>query len=150
MLGQQSQLHQLSELLLHQFETLLRMPLQFWLRTRGFAHPFFVGSSVDFGFGVLGDPMAIYAALTGNQRCVIYDQCAAADIDCGIGSCVNPTSSDQQPTCRCPSPLVLTSISTLRFDCLCPNPADFYDGTSCRSRPTTNPGRIRLFSHLIL
>lgn len=123
------------------------MSLQFWLCTQWFVDRFFFlcsrGLFLKREFYLLGDPLAIYSALTGNQQCMIYDQCAAAGIICGIGSCINPISSDQEPICQCPRPLVQIAVSTLSYDCLCPNASDFYDGYICRPRPTTNPSKIQ-------
>jgi hypothetical protein len=80
-------------------------------------------------------------ALQGNQICQIYDQCAANNIDCGGGSCLNQTSAlDPPATCYCNSPLVLVLIAEGKYDCVCSSTTYYYQGGVCVPRPNPESG----------
>jgi hypothetical protein len=86
---------------------------------------------------ILGDFTQIYVALTDNQTCQIYDQCAANNIDCGSGKCLNNTSPNgPPPTCYCDSPLSLIQLSAGIYDCVCQSSYYYYSNGLCIKRPT--------------
>lgn len=90
---------------------------------------------IEYHGWISGDYDQIYVALTGNQTCQIYDQCAASGLDCGIGYCSNNTSPNGPPaSCYCDSPLTLLQLSPGKYDCVCQSNDYYYSNGLCIKR----------------
>lgn len=86
-------------------------------------------------------------ALTGNQTCELYDQCAAVGISCGGGRCKFNSTGAQQSSmpCECKEPLVLIQVTRTSYDCACPSLTDYFDEGVCKPRPTAGIGNYFVF-----
>ena len=99
---------------------------------------------VDSSDFMIGSIDRIYAALQLGETCLVYDQCAANQINCGGGKCLNSASiNGSQASCYCESNLTLIQLSAGNFDCVCPSDTSIFVNGLCVNR--TANGRREVF-----